>query len=106
MTSNQQTLPKSLDYFANILKTYMPELRKKYAVQSLGIFSSYLRNEQEQNSDLDILVELNNSSLSLVGYIELENFLSDMLGVKVDLVEKNALRPQIGQHILNHIVYV
>jgi predicted nucleotidyltransferase len=106
MTSDQQKLPKSLDYFADILKTHIPELRKKYSVQSLGIFGSYLRNEQGQNSDLDILVELNNSSLSLVGYIELENFLSDMLGVKVDLVEKDALRPQIGQHILNHVVYV
>jgi len=84
----------------------MPELRKRYAVQSLGIFGSYLRNEQDADSDLDILVELDNPSLSLIGYIELENHLSDMLGVKVDLVEKDTLRPRIGQHILNHIVYV
>ncbi|HAO23165.1 MAG TPA: DNA polymerase III subunit beta [Desulfobacteraceae bacterium] len=104
--ANQQTFPKSLTQFISILKAYMPELRKRYAVQSLGIFGSYLRNEQEQDSDLDILVELDNSSMSLVGYIELENFLSDMLGVKVDLAEQTALKPQIGQHILNHIVYI
>ena len=106
MIANQQIFPKSLTQFISILKSYMPELRKKYAVQSLGIFGSYLRNEQEQDSDLDILVELDNSSMSLVGYIELENFLSDMFGVKVDLAEKTALKPQIGQHILNHILYV
>ncbi len=84
----------------------MPELRKRYAVKSLGIFGSYLRNEQDAGSDLDILVELDNPSMSLIGYIELENHLSDVLGVRVDLVEKDTLRPQIGQHILNNIVYV
>lgn len=106
MITDQQHSPKSLDYFVKLLKTHIPELREKYAVQSLGIFGSYLRNEQGQDSDLDILVELDNPSLSLVGYIGLENHLSDILGVRVDLVEKDTLKPRIGQHILNHVVYI
>ena len=84
----------------------MPQLRERYGVQSLGIFGSYLRGEQRKRSDLDILVEFNNGSLTLFQFVELRNFLSDLLGVKVDLVEKRALKPAIGKHILEEVVFV
>jgi len=53
-----------------------------------------------------MLVELDNSSLSLLGFIGLENHLSDLLKIKVDLVEKDILKPDIGRNVLKEIVRV
>jgi predicted nucleotidyltransferase len=86
------------------LRQHLPELQDKYSVQSLGVFGSYVRGEAKKSSDLDVLVELRSERLSLFKFIELENYLSDLLGVKVDLVERQALKPTIGQRILAEVV--
>ncbi|MCS6937353.1 MAG: nucleotidyltransferase family protein [Candidatus Bipolaricaulota bacterium] len=83
----------------------MLHLREKYRVKSLGIFGSYVRGDQRKKSDLDILVEFLEPP-SLFTLIELENYLSDLLGMKVDLVMKSALKPRIGQHVLREVVMV
>jgi predicted nucleotidyltransferase len=62
--------------------------------------------EQRAGSDLDVLVEFDDRLLSLLQFIALEDELSDMLGVKVDLVEKSALKPAIGRHVLAEVVPV
>ena len=81
----------------------MPELSRRYRVKSLGVFGSYVRGEADEESDIDLLVDLEDESLTLLQFIALENHLSDLLGVKVDLVEKNALKPAIGRHILEEV---
>jgi predicted nucleotidyltransferase len=65
-----------------------------------------VRGEQRKRSDLDILVDFNNGTLTLFQFVELRDFLSDLLGVKVDLVEKRALKPVIGKHIFEEVVSV
>jgi len=76
-------------------------------VKSIGIFGSYIRGEGEKESDLDVLVEFEESAdLSLLDFIRLENHLSEELGVKVDLVEKRTLKPRIGKHILEEVVRI
>ena len=92
--------------FISRLRQNLPELRERYGVRSLGIFGSYVRGQQRKRSDLDILVEFNNGSLTLFQFVELRDFISDLLGVKVDLVEKRALKPVIGKHILEEVVFV
>ncbi len=87
-----------------MLRAQLPELRMRYGVRSLGVFGSYVRGEQGEESDLDLLVEFDERPLTLLQFIALENELSDRLGVKVDLVEKSALKPAIGQRILQEIV--
>ena len=87
------------------LATYKPVLAEKYKVREIGIFGSYVRGEQEQKSDLDLLVDFA-ESISLIDFIHLENELSVFLGVKVDLVMKTALKPRIGRHILEEVVPV
>ncbi len=94
------TLARALDE----LKAWLPELRQRYGVVSLGVFGSYVRGEQRGGSDLDILVEFDDRPLTLLQFIALENELSDRLGLKVDLVEKGCLKPGIGQHILQEVV--
>jgi predicted nucleotidyltransferase len=94
---------KDADYFLRILRQHLPEIKEKYSVSYLGIFGSYIRGEQTINSDLDVLVEFNETP-GLLKYIELEYYLSDLLGVKVDLVTRTGLKPIVGKHILNEVV--
>lgn len=83
----------------------MPELRERYGVKSLGVFGSYVRNEAKPKSDLDVLVEYAGSP-SLFELVGLQNDLSDWLGVKVDLVPNQNLKPFIGKRILSEVVWL
>ncbi|MGD0071727.1 MAG: nucleotidyltransferase family protein [Candidatus Bathyarchaeia archaeon] len=82
-------------------------MSKKYKVKEIGVFGSYVRGEQKKQSDLDILVEFEETAnLSLLDFIRVENYLSDVLGIKVDLVEKHTLKPRIGKHVLEEVVQI
>jgi hypothetical protein len=82
------------------LRAMLPALRERYGVATIWLFGSRLRGEAQPDSDLDVLVEFDDRPLSLLKFVELENHLSDVLGLRVDLVEKLALKPRIGQYIL------
>lgn len=98
---------KSLDEIKRILKEHEKRLKEKYKVKELGIFGSYVRGEAKESSDIDILVEFEpDVRISLLDFVELENYLSDILGIKVDLVEKSALKPRIGEQILSEVIYI
>jgi predicted nucleotidyltransferase len=89
-----------------VLKEHKGELKEKYGVKEIGVFGSYVRGESKESSDLDILVEFEeNVEMDLIKFVELENYLSELLGVKVDLVDKTTLKPAIGRHILQEVVY-
>jgi predicted nucleotidyltransferase len=89
------------------LEELKPSLEEKFKVKSIGIFGSYIRGEEKKESDLDILVDFEESAdLSLLDFIRLENHLSEELGVKVDLVEKRTLKPRIGKRILEEVVSI
>jgi predicted nucleotidyltransferase len=87
-----------------VLCEQLPNLRRRYGVVSLGLFGSYVRGKQREASDLDVLVQFDERPLSLLDLINLEHHLSDLLCVKVDLVEKKALKPQIRERILQEVV--
>jgi predicted nucleotidyltransferase len=98
---------KTFEELKTTLSAHKKELSEKYAVREIGIFGSYVRGKQKKKSDVDVLVEFEESAnLSLLDFIGLENYLSDVLGVKVDLVEKHALKPRIGKHVLEEVVNV
>lgn len=94
----------SLERITQTLKAMLPLLRHKYGVVSLGVFGSYVRGEQTPESDLDVLVEFDQRPLTLLQFIALEYELSDQLQIKVDLVEKSALKPTIGKRILQEVM--
>jgi predicted nucleotidyltransferase len=96
---------KSAETIKRKLAIYKPILAEKYKVKEIGIFGSYVRGEQKLKSDLDLLVDFT-ESISLLGFVHLENELSVLLGIKVDLVMKSALKPRIGKHILEEVVPV
>jgi predicted nucleotidyltransferase len=88
------------------IQAILPELRQQYGIADLWLFGSYVRSEQTSNSDVDILVTFDNPHLSLIEFIQLEQQLSAVLGVKVDLVERDMLKPTIGQNILREAVAI
>jgi predicted nucleotidyltransferase len=98
---------KKIEEIEIMLRGCKPLLRKEFKVKEIGIFGSYLRGEAKKGSDLDILVEFEErATLSLLDFIHLENYLSEVLGVKVDLVERTALKPRIGKRILEEVVHI
>ena len=80
-------------------------LANKYFVKEIGVFGSVARGEQRASSDVDILVNFARP-VSLFDFVRLENYLSSLLGVKVDLVSKTGLKPAIKNEILNQTIYV
>ncbi len=83
----------------------MPFIKVKYHIKQLGVFGSVVRDEQTEKSDVDILVEFD-SPVGFFDFVRLENFLSEKLNKKVDLVSKKSLKPAIKEEILSETIYV
>ena len=96
---------KKIDRIIMELRENKSVLEEKYKVKTLGVFGSYVRGEQKKSSDLDILVEFR-EPIGLFKFMELEEFLGNNTGIKVDLVSKKALKPRIGKHILDEVINV
>lgn len=94
---------KTLKEIRSILKSNNAILKEEYNVEFIGIFGSYSRNEAIASSDIDILIEFSESP-DIFRFIKLEDLLSDMIGIKVDLVTKKALKPMIRDNILKEVV--
>jgi len=85
------------------LKELKPFLMKKFKVKEIGIFGSYVRGEESEESDIDILVEFSEQ----IGweFIDFKEYLEDVLGMSVDLVTMKALKPQLKDRILEEVIY-
>ena len=95
---------KQKEQILKILKKQLPSLKENFKVKSIGLFGSYARDEQTETSDIDMLVEFE-APVGFIKFIELENYLSDKLGAKVDLVTPDALKPLIKPDIMAEAVY-
>ncbi|OQX59924.1 nucleotidyltransferase [candidate division KSB1 bacterium 4484_219] len=78
---------------------------KKYGVKRIGLFGSYIRNEQKRESDIDILVEFKKDKKTFDSYMELKFFLEDLFECKVDLVVVEAIKPDLKPYILESVKY-
>jgi hypothetical protein len=96
---------RSIEEIRQDLQMNLPELRDRYGVTYLGIFGSYVRGEQKTTSDVDILVEFDRSG-TLLDFIHLQHDLEDLLGIRVDLVEKSGLKSTIKSYVLAEVVPV
>ncbi len=95
---------KSSFEIENKLKELKPVLLRKYFVDKIGYFGSYSRNEQNENSDIDILVSFKKP----LGweFFDLQELLENELKIKVDLLSEKALKRQLRQIILKNVKYV
>ena len=92
-----------------IIKTLISNRNKisKLGITKLGLFGSYVRNEQNENSDIDIFVDFNPQKETFDNFMELCYLLDDLFsGIKVEVVTKNGLSPIIGPKILKEVEYV
>ncbi len=85
------------------LQEALPSLRDRYAVRRLAVFGSWARGEQQTDSDVDVLVEFERAP-TIFGFMELEEELSSLLSMRVDLVSRKSLRGRRGERILHEAV--
>ena len=98
---------KTLDEIRRLLQDQKPYLYERYGVIEIGVFGSYVRDEQFAGSDIDILIDLGETpSIDLLDLVNLERYLSELLGVKADVAIKSSLRKRIGQRILDEAVSI
>ena len=94
---------KEIEEVEEIISAHMDVLIEKYSVKTIGIFGSYVRGEQGKGSDIDILVEFT-QPVGLITFIGLEEYLSDLLGLEVDLILKEGIKPRLKEYILRDVV--
>jgi hypothetical protein len=88
------------------LEALKPLLKEKFEVETIGFFGSYSRGGQTKKSDMDVLVVFSKDAhVGFFKFLELEEFLSNKLGVRVDLVTVGALKPMLKERILKETVY-
>ena len=97
---------KTLEGIRETLKRRCGYIKERFGVKEIGIFGSYVRHEQEESSDIDILVEFKDGYRTFDNYMDLKFYLEELLGIRVDLVSKDALKPRLKPYILKEIVYV
>ncbi len=95
-------MKKSLKEVKEIISKHKEELKEKYGVKEIGIFGSLVRGELKEESDIDILVEFE-KPIGLFKFLELEEYLSNLLGKKVDLVSKKPLNHILGNTFLKKL---
>ncbi len=98
-------MKKSLNEILKELKSILPEIQSKYSVLSIEVFGSYTINRQTSRSDVDLLVTFTKTP-GLLKYIELENFISDKLNLKVDLVMKDSIKPVLKNYISPQAIHI
>jgi uncharacterized protein len=87
------------------LKKEKQKLLKSYKLNSIGVFGSYIRDEQKEDSDVDILVEFSQQP-DIFTYFQLEEDLENSLKVKVDLVNKGSIKPSLKAYILDEVTLI
>lgn len=90
--------------YIKVLRELKPELKKEFKVLRIGIFGSFVRNEQKKDSDIDIIVEF--SEPIGLKFIDLIEFIEKKLGKKIDLVSSEGISPYIKPYIEEEIVYI
>jgi len=88
-----------------IISRHKRELSRKYAVRQIGLFGSVVTGKATKNSDIDILVDFS-KPVSLLKLVRLENYLSDLFKLKVDLVPKQDIRTELRERILSQTLYL
>jgi predicted nucleotidyltransferase len=95
---------KDKDQVLTLLKAHRRELQK-LGVKRCGLFGSFLRGQQNNQSDVDLLIEFAPEQKSFDNFMRLAFFLEDTMGRKVELVTPESLSPYIGPRILREVEY-
>lgn len=97
---------KTLKEIKKIILSKKKFLMENYGIKEIGIFGSFAREEQNEFSDVDILVSLKKDYRTFDNYMNLKEFLEKILEIKVDLVTIDAIKPRLKKYILKETIYV
>jgi len=95
-----------IDDIKNKLAEHSSDMQKTFYVKKIGVFGSCVQNKQTKKSDIDILVEFDKGHKDFFNYMRLKYHLEAVLGRKVDLVIKEAVKPRLKEKIFNEVIYV
>jgi predicted nucleotidyltransferase len=95
----------NIEDIKSVLASHKQEISERFKVRELGIFGSYVRGEQGPRSDVDVLVEFS-QPVGFFHFLDLEDYLESLIGLKVDLVTKKALKPRMGANIVRELVII
>ena len=91
------------DRICTVLRQHLPDLQRRYPIRALWLFGSHARGEQRRRSDIDVLVEFSEMP-TLLDLARLQHELTRLLGKRVDLTLKDAVKPHIGKRILEEAI--
>lgn len=94
-------MKNKLDQIVTKLRQELPYIQKEFDVDEVELFGSYLSNEQTSKSDVDLLITFKKTP-GLFKFLKLENYLSNILKIKVDLVLKDSIKPMLKNRILSN----
>ncbi len=87
----------------SVLKNHKNEIFSKYSVKRIGIFGSYAKGQQKEESDVDVLVEFEKPTFD--NFMELSFFLEGLFGKKVDLLTPKSLSPYMRPYVEKEVVW-
>ena len=88
-----------------LLREHEPEIKKRFGVREIGIFGSFVREEERPDSDVDVLVSFRKGEETFDNYMDCKFYLEDLFMRKVDLIMKGAIKKRIRPYILKEVVY-
>lgn len=88
-----------------ILKEHEILIKDKFGVKRIGIFGSFARGEEKAGSDIDVLVEFDETKITFDNYMDLKFYLEDLFKREVDLVIESSIKPRLKDNIMREVVY-
>ena len=88
-----------------ILKEHEILIKEKFGVKRIGIFGSFVRGEEKAGSDIDVLVEFDETKTTFDYYMDLKFYLEDLFKREVDLVIESSIKPRLKDNIMREVVY-
>lgn len=88
-----------------ILKEHEILIKDKFGVKRIGIFGSFARGKEKAGSDIDVLVEFDETKITFDNYMDLKFYLEDLFKREVDLVIESSIKPRLKDNIMREVVY-
>jgi len=105
MATQKKTKVTSLEENREIIDQHRPELKRQFHVDKIGVFGSYARGDQKKRSDVDFLVTFD-TDISLFDHVDLNLYLKELMGRKVDVIPHDNLRPELRKYILKDVIHL
>lgn len=101
----RSNMNRELEEIKGALGSLGEQIRKEYKAEIIGLFGSYVRGEQNRESDVDVLVRFLEGA-TLFDFVGLADFLEERFSLDVDIVSERAIRPELREQILKEVVAV